>query len=157
MLLFVLSPVAIAAAAEAEATKKNSIAKASKTGKKTETPHAHGRGAKSGKTAKKKKKEKGIGATICNKLGGAVNPGSSNCQSMLWTPTTNSMMPCYAYGGSADPCALDINNDKPDAGMSKDPSNCIPDKISDKTFYLWNEPDTNGNGTVCSDDPNVMD
>jgi hypothetical protein len=48
-------------------------------------------------------------------------------------------MPCFAYGGSGDPCHLSNNND-PFDGQFKDPSRC---KSSD-TFYLWDEPDTQG-------------
>lgn len=73
------------------------------------------------------------------KCGGAVNQGYQNCDPMLWTPTNNSTMYCYAYGGPKDPCALDLKNDG--SGMNKTPSNC---NSSDKTFFLWDEPDTNG-------------
>lgn len=47
-------------------------------------------------------------------------------------------MHCYAYGGAADPCALHNNNDGSN-GLDKDPSQCAGD-----TFYLWDEPDTQG-------------
>jgi len=49
-------------------------------------------------------------------------------------------MHCYAYGGPRDPCALHNNNDI-DNGVDKDPSQCPGD-----TFYLWDEPDTQGYG-----------
>lgn len=73
--------------------------------------------------------------------GGAVN--SSNdaqavCQSDLWDPTGDSTMYCFAYGGSGDPCHLNNNND-PNNGIFKDPSLC-----TGETFYLWDEPDTQG-------------
>lgn len=57
---------------------------------------------------------------------------------MLWGPTGNSYMPCYAYGGNADPCALTVTNDY-NSGLGKDPSYC-----KDDTFFLWDEPDTQG-------------
>lgn len=47
-------------------------------------------------------------------------------------------MHCFAYGGSADPCHLNNNNDQND-GLFKDPSLCVGD-----TFDLWDEPDTQG-------------
>jgi len=48
-------------------------------------------------------------------------------------------MHCYAYGGPRDPCALHNNNDDGN-GLSKDPSQCT----HGDTFYLWDEPDTQG-------------
>lgn len=47
-------------------------------------------------------------------------------------------MHCFAYGGRSDPCHLNNNNDQND-GRDKDPSQCSKD-----TFYLWDEPDTQG-------------
>jgi len=47
-------------------------------------------------------------------------------------------MHCFAYGGSSDPCSLNNHNDVND-GLDKDPSLCLGD-----TFYLWDEPDTQG-------------
>ena len=47
-------------------------------------------------------------------------------------------MHCFAYGGSGDPCSLNNHNDEND-GIYKDPSRCSHD-----TFYLWDEPDTQG-------------
>jgi hypothetical protein len=60
------------------------------------------------------------------------------CQNFLWEPTGDTSMHCFAYGGSGDPCHLNNNND-PNDGLDKDPSNCSGD-----TFYLWDEPDTQG-------------
>lgn len=74
------------------------------------------------------------------KCGAAVNFSNdpeSQCQQSLWGPTGDRTMACYAYGGPNDPCALDVNNDKDDYGLNKDPSGCQGD-----TFYLWDEPDT---------------
>jgi len=68
--------------------------------------------------------------------GGAVNPGT--CNSTLWMPTGDSSMHCFAYGGPQDPCSLNNNNDAND-GLNKNPSACQGD-----TFYLWDEPDTQG-------------
>ena len=77
------------------------------------------------------------------KCGGAVDPKANSCQDNLFTPTNQEKgkenMHCYGYGGPNDPCAIHQNNDKPDDGMSKDPSKCTGD-----TFYLWDEPDTQG-------------
>lgn len=75
------------------------------------------------------------------KCGGAVNSSSDSssvCQMDLWDPTGDSTMHCFAYGGSGDPCHLSNTND-PDDGRFKNPSACIGD-----TFYLWDEPDTQG-------------
>ena len=75
------------------------------------------------------------------KCGGAVDSsGDSNqvCQRDLWDPTGDSTMHCFAYGGSGDPCHLN-NNNEPDHGRFKNPSTCFGD-----TFYLWDEPDTQG-------------
>lgn len=75
------------------------------------------------------------------RCGGAVDYTSDPnqaCQSFLWGPTGDSTMHCFAYGGSADPCHLNNNNDQND-GLFKDPSLCVGD-----TFYLWDEPDTQG-------------
>jgi len=57
----------------------------------------------------------------------------------LWDPTGDATMPCFSYGGSNDPCSLNIKNDVDDDGIYKDPSLCLGD-----TFYLWDEPDTQG-------------
>ena len=68
------------------------------------------------------------------KCGGAVdasNNSSQQCQDSLWDPTGDGSMFCFAYGGSADPCHLNNNNDIQD-GLFKDPSLCSGD-----TFYLW--------------------
>lgn len=75
------------------------------------------------------------------KCGGAVDftrDSSQTCQTYLWDPTTDRSMHCFAYGGSSDPCHLNNNNDSFD-GIYKDPSACLDD-----TFYLWDEPDTQG-------------
>jgi len=75
------------------------------------------------------------------KCGGAVDSSSDSatvCQRDLWNPTGDSTMHCFAYGGIGDPCHLSNNND-PNDGQSKDPSSCFGD-----TFYLWDEPDTQG-------------
>jgi hypothetical protein len=75
------------------------------------------------------------------KCGGAVdssNDSETACQRDLWNPTGDSTMFCFAYGGSGDPCHLNNNND-PNDGRFKDPSACSGD-----TFYLWDEPDTQG-------------
>ena len=75
------------------------------------------------------------------KCGGAVdftsNPNQA-CQTYLWDPTGDSTQHCFAYGGIGDPCHLNNNNDEND-GIFKDPSLCLAD-----TFYLWDEPDTQG-------------
>ena len=75
------------------------------------------------------------------KCGGAVdvstNP-SQQCEDSLWDPTDDRSMFCFAYGGAADPCHLNNNNDVQD-GLFKDPSLCNGD-----VFYLWDEPDTQG-------------
>jgi hypothetical protein len=78
-----------------------------------------------------------------------VNTGAQNCASMLWSPTQNNAMHCFAYGGPHDPCALNINNDV-DHGMNKDPSHCVKVATAnaDRTFYLWDEPDTQGRGYI---------
>ena len=80
-------------------------------------------------------------STLNQKCGGAVdastNP-SEQCQFSLWDPTGDSSMHCFAYGGAADPCHLNNNNDVQD-GLFKDPSLCNGD-----VFYLWDEPDTQG-------------
>ena len=73
-----------------------------------------------------------------SRCGAAVNAGAQNCGPGLWAPTGDGAMPCYAYGGTADPCALNNNNDAND-GLDKDPSACTGD-----TFFLWDEPDTQG-------------
>jgi len=76
-----------------------------------------------------------------HKCGGAVNSSGDSkemCQKDLWDPTGDPTMPCFAYGGSGDPCHLNNNND-PDDGRFKNPSTCFGD-----TFYLWDEPDTQG-------------
>merc|ERR1712157_600646 len=52
--------------------------------------------------------------------------------------TNDNSLPCFAYGGPLDPCSLNNNND-PNDGLDKDPSLCTMD-----TFYLWDEPDTQG-------------
>jgi len=72
------------------------------------------------------------------KCGAAVNAGQWNCPTSLWEATNEVGMHCYAYGGPGDPCSLHNNNDVND-GMTKDPSACTSD-----TFYLWDEPDTQG-------------
>jgi len=75
------------------------------------------------------------------KCGGAVdftNDPNQACQTYLWSPTGDSTMHCFAYGGTSDPCHLNNNNDQDD-GIFKDPSLCLSD-----TFYLWDEPDTQG-------------
>merc|ERR1719486_15125 len=71
---------------------------------------------------------------------------SGTCEQQLWQPTgdANGTQPCYRYGGPADPCALNVNNDRSpnpadDYGMDKNPSLCTS---TDKVFYLWDEPDT---------------
>ena len=75
------------------------------------------------------------------KCGGAVdstdNPDQT-CEQFLWGPTGDRTMHCFAYGGRSDPCHLNNNNDQND-GRDKDPSQCSKD-----TFYLWDEPDTQG-------------
>ena len=76
-----------------------------------------------------------------SKCGGAVNSSSSSramCEDFLWQPTGDSSMHCFAYGGDGDPCHLNNNND-PDDGIKKNPLACVGD-----TFYLWDEPDTQG-------------
>lgn len=73
------------------------------------------------------------------KCGGAVNAGSYHCEPMLWGPTSDRSLPCYAYGGASDPCALTNTNDFND-GLDKDPSHCT----QGDTFFLWDEPDTQG-------------
>ncbi|KAL7546402.1 hypothetical protein ACHAWF_009739 [Thalassiosira exigua] len=79
--------------------------------------------------------------TSGRKCGGAVdftsNPEQA-CETYLWGPTGDSTMACFAYGGPADKCSLNNNNDQDD-GIFKDPSLCLGD-----TFYLWDEPDTQG-------------
>jgi hypothetical protein len=82
-----------------------------------------------------------------SKCGGAVNAGAQNCDPMLWSAVSNMTMPCFAYGGPNDPCALNINNDI-NHGMDKDPSNCIQSTSKHKIFYLWDEPDTQGRGYI---------
>lgn len=77
-------------------------------------------------------------AFMTSKCGGAVNMGAEHCLTDLWIPTNDNLMPCFAYGGPEDPCSLNMNND-PNYGMDKDPSLCKGD-----TFYLWDEPDTQG-------------
>jgi hypothetical protein len=75
------------------------------------------------------------------RCGGAVNSGelaSKICSRDLWDPTDDPTQHCYAYGGATDPCALHNNNDMND-GLFKNPSACMG-----KTFYLWDEPDTQG-------------
>ncbi len=79
--------------------------------------------------------------TLGQVCGGAVNSSNdaqSVCQSDLWDPTGDSTMYCFSYGGSGDPCHLNNNND-PDNGIYKNPLLCTGD-----TFYLWDEPDTQG-------------
>jgi len=76
------------------------------------------------------------------KCGGAVNSSSNSqavCQQDLWDPTGDDTMYCFTYGGSGDPCHLNNNND-PSDGRFKDPSECV----NSDTFYLWDEPDTQG-------------
>ena len=76
-----------------------------------------------------------------NKCGAAVNSSNDSnqkCMDDLWDPTGDNTMHCFAYGGIGDPCHLNNNNDIND-GRNKDPSNCLGD-----TFYLWDEPDTQG-------------
>lgn len=76
------------------------------------------------------------------KCGGAVNSSTDSetvCRRDLWDPTGDSFMHCFAYGGSGDPCHLSNNND-PSDGVFKDPSLCN----NGDTFYLWDEPDTQG-------------
>jgi len=68
------------------------------------------------------------------KCGGAVDASTNpslQCQEFLWNPAGDSSMYCFAYGGSADPCHLNNNNDIQD-GLLKDPSLCNGD-----VFYLW--------------------
>lgn len=75
------------------------------------------------------------------KCGGAVDftyDPNQACETYLWGPTGDDTMHCFAYGGSNDPCHLNNNNDQDD-GIFKDPSQCLGD-----TFYLWDEPDTQG-------------
>jgi len=75
------------------------------------------------------------------RCGGAVdstNDSNQSCTTHLWSPTRDTSMHCFAYGGSGDPCHLNNNNDWFD-GIFKDPSSCSGD-----TFYLWDEPDTQG-------------
>lgn len=75
------------------------------------------------------------------KCGGAVNFSNDSiqeCQTNLWGPTNDDSMHCFAYGGPSDPCHLNNNNDVDD-GLYKNPSMCNGD-----TFYLWDEPDTQG-------------
>jgi len=79
---------------------------------------------------------------LTQKCGGAVNSSNDShvvCQNDLWTPTNDSTMYCFAYGGSGDPCHLNNNNDFND-GLDKNPSLCH----RGDTFYLWDEPDTQG-------------
>jgi hypothetical protein len=75
------------------------------------------------------------------KCGAAVNSSDNSdkkCMDDLWDPTGDSTMHCFAYGGLGDPCHLSNTNDSND-GLDKDPLNCKGD-----TFYLWDEPDTQG-------------
>jgi len=75
------------------------------------------------------------------KCGGAVdftNDPKQACETYLWGPTGDNTMHCFAYGGRGDPCHLNNNNDLFD-GIFKDPSQCLGN-----TFYLWDEPDTQG-------------
>jgi hypothetical protein len=76
-----------------------------------------------------------------NKCGAAVNTGETSsaiCTRDLWNPTGDTSQHCFAYGGPSDPCAIHNNNDVGD-GLFKNPSACAGD-----TFYLWDEPDTQG-------------
>jgi hypothetical protein len=76
-----------------------------------------------------------------NKCGAAVNSSDNSnqkCKDDLWSPTGDSTMHCFAYGGSGDPCHLSNNNDS-NNGLDKNPLKCKGD-----TFYLWDEPDTQG-------------
>jgi hypothetical protein len=75
------------------------------------------------------------------KCGAAVNSSNNStvtCQNDLWDPTGDDNMHCFAYGGIGDPCHLNNNNDI-NNGQNKNPTNCLSD-----TFYLWDEPDTQG-------------
>jgi hypothetical protein len=70
-----------------------------------------------------------------------VNSGETSlemCAKDLWNPTGDKTQHCYAYGGPSDPCSLHYNNDVND-GLFKNPAACSGD-----TFYLWDEPDTQG-------------
>jgi hypothetical protein len=67
------------------------------------------------------------------------NTANATCTQDLWIPTGDPTMNCYAYGGPSDPCALHNNNDVND-GLFKNPAACT---MGD-TFYLWDEPDTQG-------------
>lgn len=83
----------------------------------------------------------GGGSGSTNKCGGAVNTGDTSfntCTRDLWNPTGDTTQHCYAYGGASDPCSLHNNNDAND-GLFKNPSAC-----AGGTFYLWDEPDTQG-------------
>lgn len=51
---------------------------------------------------------------------------------------STSQINCMGYGGPADPCTLNINNDA-DSGLNKDPSMC-----DNGVFFLWDEPQTQG-------------
>lgn len=80
-------------------------------------------------------------APSLSKCGGAVNnspSAASSCEQNLWNPTGDSSFACFAYGGPGDSCHLNNQND-PNDGLDKDPSMCEGD-----TFYLWDEPDTQG-------------
>merc|ERR1712085_98671 len=75
------------------------------------------------------------------KCGGAVDftlDPRQACQTFLWGPVDDSSQHCFSYGAIGDPCHLNNNNDEND-GIFKDPSLCLTD-----TFYLWDEPDTQG-------------
>ncbi len=83
----------------------------------------------------------GTGGSNDNKCGAAVNASDdaeAQCQQDLWGPAGDPSMHCFAYGGAGDPCHLSNTNDDND-GLDKDPSLCRGD-----TFYLWDEPDTQG-------------
>jgi hypothetical protein len=56
-------------------------------------------------------------------------------------------MHCFTSGGRNDPCHLKNNNDSND-GIFKDPSLCFGD-----TFYLLDQPDTQGRDLAGPDEP----
>ena len=80
------------------------------------------------------------------KCGAAVDTDYStqneNCKLQLYNTTNDTNQHCYSYGGALDPCALHQNNDTND-GINKSPATCGKD-----TFFLWDEPDTQGTDYV---------
>jgi hypothetical protein len=89
-----------------------------------------------------------------SKCGASVGPGTAwetDCRRLLWSPTQDESMFCFAFGGPGDPCHLNIVHDGVNEGRFKDPSACRLGIRPDGDYwsygdvlYLWDDPSSYG-------------